>query len=216
MSIFIRSCISGERLIGIVCLTVICMATVVELPLLASDAPASVPKKQQGESSPSGFEYHIGPGDVLQINVWKEPEASVPAVTVRSDGFISVPLLKEVPVCGLTPSDLEKLLTKKLSKLIRDADVTVVVKEIHSEVVYLIGGVKKEGPIPLQAPITVLQAIAQAGGLTDYAKRNKIYVLRQVNDVKTKIPFNYSAVLKGEHMDSNISLLPGDTIIVPQ
>jgi polysaccharide export outer membrane protein len=130
--------------------------------------------------------------------------------------MISVPLVKEVEVQGLSPRELEILLTSKLAALIHDPDVSVVVKEVHSEVIYLLGGVKKEGAIPIQGPTTVLQAVARAGGLTDYAKRNKMYVLRQENGAQQKIAIHYESVLKGEHMEQNISLHPGDTIVVPQ
>jgi len=166
-------------------------------------------------SNPSSG-YTIGPADVLQINVWKEPEASVTATVVRSDGVISLPLIRGVPVAGLTTRELEELLKQKFAQYIRNADVTVVVKEIHSQKIYLVGAVKKEGPIPLQTPLTVLQAISEGGGLTDYAKRNKIYLLRQESAKQVRIPFDYPAVIKGQRTEQNILMRPGDTIVVPQ
>ena len=123
------------------------------------------------------YEYRIGSGDVLHIAVWKEPEASA-NVVVRPDGMISTPLLKEIQVAGLTPAQAEKLITEKLVKVIQEPDVTVVVTGINSKKIYAVGAVKKEGPIPYTYSMTVMQAIAEAGGLTDYAKRKKIYVLR--------------------------------------
>jgi polysaccharide export outer membrane protein len=93
--------------------------------------------------------------------------------------------------------------------------VTVVVKEIRSKKVYLVGAVKKEGPVPLLADLTVLQVLSEAGGLTEYAKKKKIYVLRKENGKQIKLPFNYDAVVKGEHMEQNIPLLPDDMIVVP-
>lgn len=176
----------------------------------AATVSADIPK---GAEAPVG--YRIGPGDTLQIDVWKEPEASTP-VTVRSDGVITLPMVKEISVRGMTPRELEAVLTEKLARFFHEPDVTVMVKEIHSEKVYLVGAVRKEGPIPLQAPLTVLQAVAEAGGLTDYAKRGKIYILRQENSKQVRIPFDYQAVIKGQHMESNISLRPGDTVVVPQ
>lgn len=161
-------------------------------------------------------DYRIGAGDVLQITVWKEPEASIPSAVVRSDGKISVPLLKEVQAGGLTPSELEQRLTERLSKYIHAADVTVMVREVHSEKVYLIGAVRREGPIAMQSSMTVLQAIAQAGGLSDYAKRSKIYVLRTESGKQVKLPFDYSAVIKGSRMEQNVPLRPDDTIVIPQ
>jgi polysaccharide biosynthesis/export protein len=160
--------------------------------------------------------YLIGPGDVLQVIVLKEPETSAAAVVVRSDGMISLPLIKEVSAAGMTPRNLEQLITQRLSKLIRDADVTVLVKEIHSEKIYMIGAVRKEGPIVLQGTLTILQAISEAGGFTDYAKRSRIYVLRQETGNQVRLPFDYKAVIRGDHPEENIALLPGDTVVVPQ
>ncbi len=160
--------------------------------------------------------YRIGAGDVLDISVWNEPQASVQAAVVRPDGKISLPLLKDINVVGLTPMELSHELTGRLEKLIRSADVTVVVREIHSKKVYLVGQVNKIGPMPLTSDdTTVLQALAEAGGLTLYAKKTKIYVLRTENGKKSKLPFNYEAVVKGEHMEQNVVLLPDDTIVVP-
>jgi polysaccharide biosynthesis/export protein len=161
-------------------------------------------------------DYRIGSGDVLQIVVWKEPDASVPAVVVRSDGKISVPLLKEVYVLGMTPMELEELLTEKLKSYVLTADVTVVPKDINSLKIYMIGGVRKEGPVPMTAPMTVLQAITEAGGLSEYAKAKKIYVLRDEDGRKVRFPFDYKAVIKGERMEQNITLMPNDMVVVPR
>jgi polysaccharide export outer membrane protein len=159
--------------------------------------------------------YRIGAGDVLQIVVWKEPDASVPSVVVRADGKISVPLVKEVDVLGMTPAEAETMLAAKLAQFIHGADVTVVPKEIHSQKVYLLGGVRKQGPLILAAPTTVLQAITEAGGLTDEAKPKKIYILRKENGQQVRYPFNYNAVIKGERMEQNIILHPEDIIVIP-
>ena len=161
-------------------------------------------------------EYRIGEGDVLQIAVWGEPGASVPSSVVRPDGMISMPLIKDVRVAGLTPAEAEKNITELLSKQIRAADVTVIVSGINSKKVFFVGGgVKKEGPIAYTYRMTIMQGISEAGGLTDYAKRKKIYVLRNENGRQYKLSFDYDAVLRGEHMELNIPLLPGDTIVVP-
>ena len=160
-------------------------------------------------------EYQIGEGDVIGISVFGEPTASVAAAVVRPDGKISVPLLKDVFVAGLTPRQVEKFITEKLAGIIRSPDVTVVVSQTNSKKVYLLGAVKKEGPIPYTYRMTVLQAITEAGGLTDYAKRKKIWVLRNENGKEYKLPFNYDAVIKGEHLELNVPLEPGDQIVVP-
>lgn len=159
--------------------------------------------------------YRIGAGDVLQINVWNEPGASVTGVVVRPDGKVTLPLIKETDVLGMTPGELEKVLAAKLNQFIHGADVTVVVREIHSKKVYLVGAVNKVGPVLLLSQMTILQALAEAGGLTDYAKRKKIYVLRSENGKQLKLPFNYDAVVKGERIDQNLTLHPDDTIVVP-
>jgi polysaccharide biosynthesis/export protein len=173
----------------------------------------SVGTVSENPTTPAG--YRIGAGDVLQISVWNEPGASVAAVVVRPDGKVTVPLVKETDVLGMTPAELEKVLADKLAQFIHGADVTVVVKEIHSKKVYLVGAVNKVGPVALLSQMTVLQALAEAGGLTDYAKRRKIYVLRNENGKQLKLPFNYDVVVKGEHIDQNVVLRPDDTIVVP-
>jgi len=163
----------------------------------------------------NGTEYQIGEGDVLQVAVWGEPSASVQSVTVRTDGKISMPLIKEVQVAGLTPAQVEATVQDQLGKIIKSPDVTVIVVQINSKKIYLTGAVKREGPLKYTYRMTVLQAISEAGGLTDYAKRKKIYVLHHENGREYKLPFDYTAVLKGERMEQNIFLSPGDHIVVP-
>jgi polysaccharide export outer membrane protein len=177
-------------------------------------APSATGRRELPQQN--NHEYRIGPGDVLGVEVWKEPDASSPSAPVRPDGKISVAMLGEVPAAGLTPAELENVLAAKYREFIRGARVTLTVKEINSQKVYLIGEVKKEGPVRLQAPITVLQALAEAGGVTDYAKRRKIYILRSAQDRQFILPFDYDAVVRGEKMEQNIVLAAGDTIIVPR
>jgi polysaccharide biosynthesis/export protein len=161
-------------------------------------------------------DYQIGAGDTLGVFVWKEPDATVPSVVVRPDGKIALPLLKEVTVAGLTPPQAEKAITEGLSKLIvTGVDVTVVVTAINSKKVYVMGAVKREGTLPYTYRMTVMQAIGEAGGLNDFAKRKKIYVLRNVAGANTKLPFNYDEVIRGAKMEQNIELLPGDTLVIP-
>jgi polysaccharide biosynthesis/export protein len=160
-------------------------------------------------------DYEIGAGDELQISVWREPDASVTAV-VRPDGKISMPMLKEVSVIGLTPTQAEKLITDQLVKFISAADVTVIVKAINSKKIYVVGGVKREGPIPYTYRMTILQALSEAGGISDYAKKKKIYVLRHEKGRDYQLPFDYDAALRGEKMELNIPLFPGDTLVVPK
>lgn len=191
---------------------------------LASAAQAGKPPSKQSESDDSAVVtgsrgvpdgYVIGAGDVLQIAVWKEPEVSVPTVVVRPDGRIAIPLIKDVEVAGLSPTLAEKEITILLSKYINTPNVTVVVAAINSKKVYVLGGVKKEGPLAYTYRMSVMQALTEAGGLTEYAKRKKIYVLRTENGKDYRLPFDYDSVIKGEKMEQNIQLLAGDTVVVP-
>jgi polysaccharide biosynthesis/export protein len=190
--------------------------------LFAAALPAQNPGKNSelaaltGATTLPAVDYQIGEGDVLQISIWGEPAASVPSVVVRPDGKISMPLLKDVLVSGLTPAQVEKVITDRMADIIKAADVTVIVSQVNSKKVYLLGAVKKEGTIPYTYRMSVMQALSEAGGLTDYAKRKKIYVMRNENGNESRLPFNYDAVVKGQHMELNVSLLPGDTIVVPQ
>jgi len=198
-------------------------ATPVPKPTSAASPPAtsSRPVNAAAPAAPSPLpaaspeDYQIGEGDVLAISVYQEPTVSVQAAVVRPDGKISVPLIKDVSVAGLTTSQAEKLITEQLSDIIRAPNVTVVVSQINSKKIYLHGAVKKEGPIPYTYRMTVMQAISEAGGLSDYAKRKKIYILRTENGKQYKLLFDYDAVVKGEHFELNIPLTPGDEIIVP-
>jgi polysaccharide export outer membrane protein len=150
------------------------------------------------------------------VDVWKEPDASVSAATVRPDGKISIPLVGEVRVAGLMPVELETDLAGKYRDLIRSTHVTVTIREINSQKVYVIGEVRREGPIKMSAPLTVLQALAEGGGITEYAKRKNIRILRMVNGRQVTFPFNYAAVVHGQNVHQNILLLPNDTIVVPR
>ena len=160
--------------------------------------------------------YRIGPGDVLQIDVWREPDASAASVTVRPDGRVSLSMIGEVRAAGLTPTELEAMLSDRFGKLIRDARVTVTVREVTSQRIYLIGEVRREGSVRMVGPITVLQALAEAGGITDFAKRNRIYILRGSSGRQMRLPFNYDDVVRGQKVEQNVLLLPGDTIVVPR
>jgi polysaccharide export outer membrane protein len=185
-------------------------------------APAATMPATVGTTAPRTVqrnvpdEYRIGEGDVLQVNVWGERDASVGSVVVRPDGMITMPLIKDIRVAGLSPAEAEKAISDQLNKLIKAADVTVIVNQINSKKVFMVGGgIKKEGPVAYTYRMTVMQAISEAGALTDYAKRKKIYVLRNENGRQFKLPFAYDAVLNGEHTELNIPLMPGDTLVVP-
>ena len=182
---------------------------VVNEPVGRGVAPAAAAKTAPDD------EYFIGAGDVVQVSVWGEQSASVPSAVVRPDGKISMPLLKEVAISGLTPTQAGKTIAEQLDQYIKGANVTVVVSQINSKKIYLLGAVKKEGTISYTYRMTVMQALSEAGGLTDYAKRKKIYVIRIGGKKGERVPFDYDAVVKAGRSETNITLEPGDTIVVP-
>jgi len=161
----------------------------------------------------AGPEYVIGPEDVLHISVWKEADLTA-TLPVRPDGKISLPLLNDVQAAGLTPIQLAESVTEKLKKYVADPRVTVVVTQINSKRIYMVGEVAHTGPMPMLPNMTVLQAISSAG-LTQFANSKGIYVLRLENGKQEKMPVNYRKLVKGEQMDQNYVLRPGDTIVVP-
>jgi polysaccharide biosynthesis/export protein len=163
-------------------------------------------------ATPSDFV--IGESDVLNINVWKEPEISQ-SVVVRPDGKISLPLIGEVFVSGLTPVQTQTLLRNKLQSILTNPQVTVTVTEIRSRVAFITGEVGRPGTYPLLVPTTILQLITNAGGLGQFANKKGIFVLRAVDGKEQRLPFNYSQVIKGEKPEQNILLHPGDTVVVP-
>jgi len=166
-------------------------------------------------ASAASDEFVIGPGDVLAINVWKETDISK-VIPVRSDGRISLPLIGELQSSGLTPRQLEAEITKRLKDYVADPSVTVVVQEIHSQKINVLGMVSHPGSFPLAKPMTVVDAIATAGGFRDFAKQKDIYVLhKDASGKQTRVPFNYKDVIKGLHPEQNIELQSGDTVVVP-
>lgn len=162
----------------------------------------------------SASTYVIGLEDVLDINIWKEPEISR-IVPVRSDGKISLPLLHDVQAAGLTPVQLGTEITKELKKFFNDPQVTVIVVAMNSQKVYILGEVIKPGPVPLVPNMTVLQVLSVAGGLSQYANEKKIYVLRKENGKEARLLFDYRQAVEGRGPGRNIVLQPGDTIVVP-
>jgi polysaccharide biosynthesis/export protein len=158
--------------------------------------------------------YVIGPEDVLDINVWKEPDMTR-IVPVRPDGKITLPLINDVQAAGSTPQQLASTVTDKLRKFLTEPQVSVIVTQINSQRVFVIGEVLRAGAFPLVPGTTVLQALANAGGFTTFANVKKIHVMRLVNGKQTELPFNYREVLKGDNPDQNIKLEPGDTVVVP-
>jgi len=157
--------------------------------------------------------YRIGLDDQLMISVWREPELSL-SVVVRPDGMITLPLLSDVHVVGLKPTELQQLLTEKLKPFVSEPQVTVIAQGIRSRKVYLVGNVSKQGTFNLEGGQTVLQLLASAGGVNPFAKADSIYILRMENKKQIRIPFQYKKALKGRTKD-DVVLQPGDIIVVP-
>src|SRR5271156_4304741 len=154
--------------------------------------------------------YVIGPQDVLDVSVWKEPQVSR-VVPVRPDGKISLPLLNDVQAAGLTPTQLGAQITASLKKFVTDPQVTVIVTAINSQRMYVLGEVTRPGAFPLLPGTTVLRGLSSAGGFTQFAKIKGIYVLRLENGKQVKYPFNYKDVVSGKHAEQDILLKAGDT-----
>jgi polysaccharide export outer membrane protein len=163
---------------------------------------------------PTPEDYVIGEEDVLTVTVWKEKDLSGTAV-VRPDGKITVPLVGELYVVGMKPAQLQKMLEEKFKPFITMAQVSVTVNQINSRKIYLIGQVVREGTVPINNSMTILQVLAGAGGLRDFAKRKKIYLLRKQGDEEIRFPFDYDAAIRGRNTEQNIRVEPGDTIVVP-
>ncbi len=186
----------------------------------ADQGKATEPAKATDQTKPAAAasrmqNYVIGSDDILAINVWKEPELSR-QVPVRPDGKISVPLLGDVQAAGLTPMELQSNLEKQWQKFVSAPEVTVIVHQVNSQKFNVVGQVEHPGTFPLTQPITVLDAIAAAGGFRDFAKTSKIYILRQQPDgSQTRLPFNYKQVIKGNNMSQNVRLEPRDVVVVP-
>ncbi len=180
----------------------------------AAPAPTAAAEGALGAAlAQGGPDYVIGPEDVLHIAVWKEADLTA-TLPVRPDGKISLPLINDVQAAGLTPMQLADSLTEKLKKYVASPRVTVVVTAINSKRIYLVGEVGHAGPIPMLPNMTVLQALSSAG-MTQFANTKKIYLMRSEGGKQVKMPVNYKKLVKGEQMEQNYLLKPGDTIVVP-
>lgn len=176
----------------------------------AGDSASPSPKKPANESP----DYSIAPEDVLIIDVWKEPEISR-TVPVRRDGKISLPLLNDVQAAGLTPTQLSSEIVEKLRATVIHPQVTVIVAQMSSQRIYILGQVTRGGAYPLVPEMTAVQALSIAGGLTPFAKAKKIYVMRTENGQHKMFPVNYKELVSGRMSQQDVLLKPGDTIVVP-
>ncbi len=161
-----------------------------------------------------GAEYTIGPGDILEISVFGEPDISK-TVFVRIDGRISLPLIGDIQAAGTTAPILAKNIADKLVKFVDDPNVTVTLSASKSKVYYILGQIKTPGEYPITQPIDVLQAIARAGGLLEWAKKSKIMIVSGSGASEKVTYFDYDEFLGGGNIGQNVTLKPGDTIVIP-
>lgn len=191
------------------------------VPAPAQSSTAAAPAQPQANPDPvvdptsikpAPAGYRIGVDDSLYISVWREPDLST-QVMVRPDGVITLPLINDVKVVGLSPEELKNLLTDKLKAFVNEPQVTVVVRDIRSRKVFLVGQVGHPGSFIMSGDMGVLELLAQAGGLSQFAKSESIYVLRSDNGRQSKIPFKYKRVIDGKMQD--VKLQPGDMVVVP-
>jgi len=179
-----------------------------------NDPPADSTHPASAKESPNDV-YRIGVDDQIEISVWREHDLSL-SVVVRPDGMITMPLLNDVPVLGMTPRELADSLTEKLKAFVNEPQVTVSVQQIRSRKVYLVGQVAKQGAYSLNDRKTVLELLSEAGGVGQFAKQGKIYVLRMVDGKEVRIPFHFKKAISGKGgPDDDIMLMPGDKVIVP-
>jgi polysaccharide export outer membrane protein len=159
-------------------------------------------------------EYIIGPEDVLQIHVWKQPDLSV-TVPVRSDGKISTPLINEIQASGLTPNQLRENIAERLMKFIDEPTVSVIVTEINSLKISVSGNVNSPGIFKISDKVSLVEAISLAGGVTRLAQTKKIRIIRIKDNAKRVYQVNYKAIVSDGELDQDILIYPGDSVLVP-
>jgi polysaccharide biosynthesis/export protein len=200
----------------------ICTVLVVLAPALAAAQRPVPPPPAASNGANTGVapaielprDYVIGSEDVLEVRFWKDANLSR-EVVVRPDGKIALELLNEVQAAGLTPEQLRDLLATEARRFMEDPSVAVIVKQINSRKVFITGMVEKPGVYPISASMTVLQLISVAGGLKEFAKEKEIVVMRSDKGTPLAYPFNYQELRKGKRLAQNITLKPGDTVVVP-
>jgi polysaccharide export outer membrane protein len=174
--------------------------------------PPAVVTPPAGAAAPvDSSTYKIGPGDILNIDVWKELEFTCDMCTVHSDGKVTLKLVGDLQAGGKTPKQLETIVKDALAKYVLNPLVTITVQQVISKKYYLDGLVARPGEYSLSQPTTIFEALSRAGGLQEFANQKKIYILRGAN----RIPFNYKEVIHGKHLEQNVLLEPGDHVVVP-
>jgi polysaccharide export outer membrane protein len=179
----------------------------------SSSRPATIVNAAQAVQT-DATPYRIGVSDVLAIDVWENAAVSR-TVVVRPDGMISLPLLNDVQAAGLTPEELRAELTTQLHEYIPNAEVSVVVSAVNSMKVSVLGEVKNPGRYAFESNMTILDALALAGGLRDFAARKRIAVMRQEGQERKYLYFDYDKIVAGDGTVGNFALRPGDIVLVP-
>ena len=182
--------------------------------LLSSICAVSITEAEKTKKSVSNKPYILGAEDVIEVLVWKE-DAFSRVVIIRPDGKISLPVIGDVKAAGLTTEELTEKITEKLKGFIDNPTVTVIVAQINSMKIYIQGEVARPGLYQLKSNTTVLQAISLAGGFSEWAKKDKIIIVREGNGKSSRIPVNYKKIIWGKDISQSLILERGDTIIVP-
>jgi polysaccharide biosynthesis/export protein len=171
-------------------------------------------EKAATQSAADSSHYMIGANDLLNIFVWKEADLTQD-VTVMADGRITFPMIGEIMAKDVSVMELKNIITEKLKNFISNPEVTVIVKESRSRIIYTIGNVNKPGPFQMQPDMTVLQALSTAGGFTEWADKKSIMIVRRDKNKETMFRFNYQDFISGKDLKQNLVLEPNDTIVVP-
>jgi len=207
---------TSRRIVSLMAFTVL-SASLSAQPQTKPVIPEQTPQASAGNPAPAATVvppgYVIGADDLLSIRFWSDTQLSADVV-VRPDGKISIPLLNDVQAAGLTPEQLNAALEKAASKYIAEPDATVIVKEVRSRKVYVLGQVARPNTVTLNADMNVLQVLTAVGGLLEYADKGNIIIVRAENGRERRFKFNYNDVVKGKNVQQNILLQPGDTVIV--
>lgn len=181
-------------------------------PSVAGGTPGVVP----GITITPPADYVIGEGDVLAVVYWRDKDGMTGDYPVRPDGKITLPLLNDVDVRGLTPEQLRQKLTKASTSILEDPTITVGVRAINSRKVYIGGGIAKPGPYDLLIPMDVASLLFTAGGLKEWSTGKNILIIRDEGGKTNTFPFNWQDFQKGKDLGKNIRLKPGDRIVVPE
>lgn len=215
MALLVTQSASAQELTASAAPVVPSPAPVLPEPVLvpASAAPANAVDPGVTAAPAVNTDYRIGPEDLLDISVWRNPDLSR-TVPVRPDGKVSLPLVNDIKAAGLTPTALRQELIDRLSEFIPAPEVAVIVREVHSMKIAVVGSVKTPGRYELKSTATVLEMIALAQGFTDFAARDRIVILREENGETKRIPFNYRKVAAGD-VQANMVVQSGDIIVVP-